>query len=230
MDAYVDVLIPRGGARLHRLCKDESSIPVITGGIGICHAYVDRTCDVDAALDIIENAKPHRPSVCNALDTVLIHEDIATSFLPKLVERMASCGVAMKGTQAVRKALEVSSGQAHGVTEAGPDDFDTEWMALVLGSKIVATMDEAIDHIHAHSMDHSDAILTTDLERAERFVAGVQSSAVFVNASTRFNDGGQFGLGAEVAVSTQKLHARGPMGLTCPQYDSGCGWTSGSIK
>ena len=212
MDEYVDILIPRGGAKLHRLCKDQSTIPVITGGIGICHVYVDEECDVEAAVDIVENAKVQRPSVCNALDTVLVHERMAESFLPKMAERLARYPVQLK---AVPKAMDIL--KQHGFTNhvdlAGPDDFAQEWMALILGIKIVQSIDDAIEHIHEHSMDHSDCIMTTNWARANQFVNEVNSSAVFVNASTRFNDGGQFGLGAEVAVSTQKLHARGPMGL-----------------
>ena len=212
MDEYVDILIPRGGAKLHRLCKEQSTIPVITGGIGICHVYVDETCDVESAVNIIENAKVHRPSVCNALDTVLVHHGIAGTVLPKIAERLASYPVHLK---AVPEALEILKhhGYAEHAEVAGPEDFSQEWMALILGIKIVQSIDEAIEHIHEHSMDHSDSIVTTDWARANQFINEVNSSAVFVNASTRFNDGGQFGLGAEVAVSTQKLHARGPMGL-----------------
>ena len=212
MDEYVDILIPRGGAKLHRLCKDQSTIPVITGGIGICHVYVDEACDVEKAVNIIENAKVHRPSVCNALDTVLVHHRVAEAVIPKIAERLSTYPVQLK---AVPKAMEILSqhGKDAHAELAGPEDFSQEWMALILGIKIVQSIDEAIEHIHEHSMDHSDSIVTTDWAKANQFINEVNSSAVFVNASTRFNDGGQFGLGAEVAVSTQKLHARGPMGL-----------------
>jgi len=212
MDEYVDILIPRGGARLHRLCKEQSTIPVITGGIGICHVYVDEECDVEKAVNIIENAKVHRPSVCNALDTVLVHHRVAEAVIPKVAQRLATYPVQLK---AVPEAMEILSqhGQDAHAELAGPEDFSQEWMSLILGIKIVQSIDEAIEHIHEHSMDHSDSIVTTDWAKANQFINEVNSSAVFVNASTRFNDGGQFGLGAEVAVSTQKLHARGPMGL-----------------
>ncbi len=212
LDQYVDMLIPRGGANLHKLCREQSTIPVITGGIGICHIYVDESADLGRALDIIENAKVQRPSVCNALDTVLLDSAVSQTFLPQLAARMAQNKVEIR---AAGQAWEILQGNGHGATvlAAGPDDFDTEWMSLILGVKVVSGLDEAIDHIQTHSMDHTDSILTNDWRNAQRFVNEVNSSAVFVNASTRFNDGGQFGLGAEVAVSTQKLHARGPMGL-----------------
>jgi glutamate-5-semialdehyde dehydrogenase len=212
LDQYVDMIIPRGGAALHKLCREQSSIPVITGGIGICHLYVDESADFSKSLDIIENAKVQRPSVCNALDTVLVNRRVAEEFLPKLAQRMANNQVELR---AAGQALTILQQDGHGaeVTPAGPEDFDTEWMALILGVKVVDTLDEAIDHIQQHSCDHSDGILTNDWDNATHFVNAINSSAVFVNASTRFNDGGQFGLGAEVAISTQKLHARGPMGL-----------------
>lgn len=212
LDQYVDMIIPRGGANLHKLCREQSSIPVITGGIGICHLYVDSSADQEKSVVVIENAKVQRPSVCNALDTILVNRTIAGEFLPKVAARLAQSQVELRATG---QALEILQQDGHGasVVPAGPEDFDTEWMALILGVKVVDTLDEAIDHIQQHSCDHSDGILTRDWENATRFVNEVTSSAVFVNASTRFNDGGQFGLGAEVAVSTQKLHARGPMGL-----------------
>jgi len=210
MDKYVDMLIPRGGNSLHRLCREQSTIPVITGGVGICHLFVDITADQARSLDVIVNGRVQRPSVCNSLDTILVHRQIAAEFLPKVAQRMASEGVEIRATP---DALPLLQGQGATVLPAGPEDFDTEWMALILGVKIVDSLDEAVEHIQEHSQDHSDGILTNDWANATRFVNAVNSSAVFVNASTRFNDGGQFGLGAEVAVSTQKLHARGPMGL-----------------
>ena len=164
------------------------------------------------ALDVIENAKIQRPSVCNALDTVLVHRAVAAEFLPALAQRLARSHVELRVTLDALAILEDNGGGAQVIT-AGPEDFDQEWLALILGIKIVDTLDEAIAHIHAHSTEHSDGILTNDWSNATRFVNAINSAAVFVNASTRFNDGGQFGLGAEVAVSTQKLHARGPMGL-----------------
>lgn len=211
LDAYVDMIIPRGGAGLHRLCRENSTIPVITGGLGICHLFVEPSADLDGALDVIENAKVQRPSVCNALDTLLVHRDVAAEFLPRVAERLGHSGVELR---AAGDAWRILSGNAHAaVVEAGPTDFDQEWLALILGIKVVDDLDEAIAHIQTHSTAHSDGILTNDWQHAMRFVNDVDASAVFVNASTRFNDGGQFGLGAEVAISTQKLHARGPMGL-----------------
>ena len=210
MDEYVEMLIPRGGNSLHRLCRDQCTIPVITGGIGICHYYVDITADQERGMDVIVNARTQRPSVCNALDTLLVNRQIAPEFLPKLAQRMAGCGVEIRATPDAMPHLTENGAT---VIPAGPDDWDTEWMTLILGVKLVDSLDEAIEHIQEHSQDHSDGILTQDWNNAQRFVDAVNSSAVFVNASTRFNDGGQFGLGAEVAISTQKLHARGPMGL-----------------
>lgn len=212
LDEYIDMIIPRGGAGLHRLCREESSIPVITGGIGICHVYVDETADLENAVDIIENAKVQRPSVCNALDTLLVHPSVAAELLPKVARRLVINDVELR---ACGTALAILQRNGHGarINTAGLDDFDQEWLSLILGVKVVDGLEEAIAHIHAHSTEHSDSILTNDWHNATRFMDAINSSAVFVNASTRFNDGGQFGLGAEVAVSTQKLHARGPMGL-----------------
>ncbi len=212
LDKYVDMIIPRGGAALHRLCKEQSTIPVITGGIGVCHLYVDSSADLERSVDVIENAKVQRPSVCNAIDTILVNRDVADQVLPKIAARLAQSKVELR---AAGPALDILARDGHGakVVPAGPEDFDQEWMALILGVKVVDDMDEAIAHIQAHGSEHSDGILTNDWHNATRFVNEINSAAVFVNASTRFNDGGQFGLGAEVAVSTQKLHARGPMGL-----------------
>ena len=212
LDEYIDLIIPRGGHGLHQLCKEQASIPVITGGIGICHIYVDETADLVRAVDIIENAKVQRPSVCNALDTILVHPTVAQELLPSVAERLAKSDVELRATGG---ALDILGQNGHGakVVEAGPDDFSTEWMDYILGVKLVDDLDEAIDHIQAHSLEHTDSILTNNWQNATRFVNEVTSAAVFVNASTRFNDGGQFGLGAEVAISTHKLHARGPLGL-----------------
>ena len=208
LNRFVDVIIPRGGNALHEFCREHATIPVITGGIGICHLFVDETADQAASLSLIHNAKTQRPSVCNSLDTLLIHERIAAEFLPQVVEALAPAGVTFRADPGAAALLVGSE-----VFPAGPEDFDTEWLSLVLGLKVVSGLDEAVDHIARHSTHHSDGILTGDDENAARFVQVVDSSAVFVNASTRFNDGAQLGLGAEVAVSTQRLHARGPMGL-----------------
>jgi glutamate-5-semialdehyde dehydrogenase len=212
---YVDMLIPRGGAALHQFCRENSRIPVITGGIGICHLFVDETANLEAAVEVIHNAKVQRPTVCNALDTALVHRSVAAEVLPRLVERLERSGVSFRAEPAAYAALSEHYGNKlpASVLQAGPEDFDTEWLSLVLGLKVVDTLDEAIQHIAAHSTAHSDGILTENSVHAQRFVAEVDSAAVYINASTRFTDGGQLGLGAEVAISTQRLHARGPMGL-----------------
>jgi len=206
---FVDIIIPRGGEGLHRFCRENSQIPVITGGIGICHIFVDESANADKALEVIRNAKTQRPSVCNALDTLLVHRAVAPAFLPRVVEFLAPAGVTFRADEAAMGYLS----REESVQTAGPEDFDTEWMSLVLGLKVVGGLDEAIAHTNAHSMGHSDSILTEEDSHAARWVKEVDSAAVYVNASTRFTDGGQFGLGAEVAISTQRLHARGPMGL-----------------
>lgn len=208
LNEYIDVIVPRGGDSLHQFCRKNSTIPVITGGIGICHLYVDAGADLNAALLVIHNAKTQRPSVCNALDTLLIHESIAGEFLPQVVDYLAGDGVSFRADPTAAAVLDRSE-----VQPAGPDDFDKEWLSLVLGLKVVPDLESALNHIHKHSTHHSDGILTGDQAHAERFVNEIDSAAVYVNASTRFTDGGQFGLGAEVAVSTQRLHVRGPMGL-----------------
>jgi glutamate-5-semialdehyde dehydrogenase len=212
LDTYVDMLIPRGGNALHKLCKEQSSIPVITGGIGICHIYVDESADLAKAVDIVENAKVQRPSVCNALDTVLVHPAIAQEYLPQMATRLATHGVELRATSEAMGVLEQFEHGAK-LLPAGPNDFDQEWLSLILGVHLVSNVDEAIAFIQAHTTEHTESILTRDWDNASKFVNALSSSAIFVNASTRFNDGGEFGLGAEVAVSTQKLHARGPMAL-----------------
>lgn len=209
LDQYVDMIIPRGGEGLHKMCRDNSSIPVIIGGFGISHIYVEASANLERSLDVIDNAKVQRPSTCNALDTLLVDEAIAARFLPQLAQRMNQKKVRLVAEPKAMMYLQ----DAQMLQEAGPDDFDTEWLSLTLGVKIVGNIDEALSHIRAHKAIHSNAIMTDRLDQAHRFVNGVDSAAVYVNASTRFTDGGQFGLGAEVAVSTQKLHARGPMGL-----------------
>jgi glutamate-5-semialdehyde dehydrogenase len=230
LDRYVDMIVPRGGAGLHRLCREQSTIPVITGGIGICHVYVDASADLQRAVDIVENAKVQRPSVCNALDTVLVHRAVASTFLPEMADRLAQSGVELRATEEACRILSAQGTQAAKVVPAGPDDFDTEWLALILGVKVVGGLDEAIEHVQQHSTEHSDSILTNDLANALRFVNEINSAAVYVNASTRFTDGGEFGLGAEVAVSTQKLHARGPMGLEELTTYKWVGFGSGQIR
>lgn len=212
LDRWVDMLIPRGGAGLHQLCKEQSTIPVITGGIGICHVFIDDSADLERAIDVVENAKVQRPSVCNALDTLLVHREVAARALPPIAERLAQSGVELRADAEAQAILEQAGSKAH-VVPAGEGDFDREWLSLVLGVRVVDGLDEAIAHVQQHSTQHSDSILTRTPEHAERFVQEIDSAAVYVNASTRFTDGGAFGLGAEVAVSTQKLHARGPMGL-----------------
>ena len=211
MDDYIDMVIPRGGAGLHEFCRTNSRIPVITGGIGICHLFVDETVDLPRSAEVIQNAKVQRPSVCNALDTVIIHRKVAKDFLPLLIEKLAQEGVSFRADEAVMELIKDRYNSF--VFPAEPNDFDTEWLSLVLGLKIVDTMDEAIEHIAVHSTHHSDGILTSDPDHARQFVETVDSAAVYVNASTRFTDGSQLGLGAEIAISTQRLHARGPMAL-----------------
>jgi glutamate-5-semialdehyde dehydrogenase len=211
MDAYIDMVIPRGSAALHEFLRKNSRIPVITGGIGICHLFVDASADLGASIEVIHNAKVQRPSVCNALDTVLVHREVAAALLPGLAERLGQSGVELRTDAAAWAILGEASGVK--VNSAGPQDFDTEWLSLVLGIRVVDGLEEAVAHIAAHSTGHSDGILTQDAENAARFVSQVDSAAVYVNASTRFTDGSQLGLGAEVAISTQRLHARGPMGL-----------------
>lgn len=210
MDKYIDMLIPRGGAGLHKLCREQSTIPVITGGIGVCHIFVDDSAEFAPALNIIVNAKTQRPSTCNTVETLLVHQGIASTFLPALSKQMAESGVTLHADAQALTALQ--SGPAT-VVPVKAEEYDNEFLSLDLNVKIVTDLDDAIAHIREHGTQHSDAILTRTLSNANRFVNEVDSSAVYVNASTRFTDGGQFGLGAEVAVSTQKLHARGPMGL-----------------
>lgn len=210
MDKYIDMLIPRGGAGLHKLCREQSTIPVITGGIGVCHIFVDDSAEIAPALKIIVNAKTQRPSTCNTAETLLVHRIIADTFLPALSKQMAESGVTLHADPAALPLLQ--NGPAK-VEPVKAEQYDDEYLSLDLNVKVVADLDEAIAHIRAHGTQHSDAILTRTLRHANRFINEVDSSAVYVNASTRFTDGGQFGLGAEVAVSTQKLHARGPMGL-----------------
>ncbi|GEA24652.1 glutamate-5-semialdehyde dehydrogenase [Vibrio harveyi] len=208
LDDYVDMIIPRGGAGLHKMCKENSTIPVIIGGFGISHIFVDESAELEKSLNVVENSKVQRPSACNSLDTLLVHENIAAQFLPMIVERMNENVTFVAEPKA--KALMA---QAKQIRDAGEGDFDTEWLSYTLVVKVVADVKEAIDHMRVHNASHSDAIMTNSLQNSELFINSVGSAAVYVNAATRFTDGAQFGLGAEVAVSTQKLHARGPMGL-----------------
>ncbi|MCF6454395.1 MULTISPECIES: glutamate-5-semialdehyde dehydrogenase [Vibrio] len=208
LDDYVDMIIPRGGAGLHKMCKENSTIPVIIGGFGISHIFVDESADLEKSLNVVENSKVQRPSACNSLDTLLVHEDVAAQFLSMIVERMSD-----KVAFVTEPKAKVLMAQATQIRDAVEGDFDTEWLSYTLGVKVVADVKEAIDHMRVHNASHSDAIMTNSLVNSELFINSVGSAAVYVNASTRFTDGAQFGLGAEVAVSTQKLHARGPMGL-----------------
>ena len=206
--SYVDLLIPRGGAGLIRACVDNAAVPVLETGTGICHIYVDRAADLDMALDIVENAKCSRPSVCNAAEVCLVHRAVAGEFLPRLRDRLT------RGRDhPVELRLDPAAATVIDGTPAGPSDFDTEFLDYILAVKVVDSAEEAIGHIARHSTGHSDCIVTGDEETARRFLQSVDSAAVYWNASTRFTDGGEFGLGCEMGISTQKLHARGPLGL-----------------
>lgn len=211
LDRYVDMIIPRGGAALHQLCREQSTIPVITGGIGVCHIYIDETADFIKALPIIVNAKTQRPSTCNTLETLLVHRNIAKQFLPMLSEIMAENDVKLHANEEARAILDIINGA---IVESVTDiELRQEWLSRDLNVIIVDSLTDAVEHIREYGSGHSESILTRNLINAEKFVNLVDAAAVYVNASTRFTDGAQFGLGAEVAVSTQKLHARGPMGL-----------------
>ena len=211
-NGYVDMLIPRGGAGLIRSCIENATVPCIQTGTGICHVYVDQSADLDMALDILDNAKTSRPSVCNACEVCLVHRNVADKFLPMLKKRLVD------ERQAAGKIPVELRGDARtcaiiDATPAGENDFDTEFLDYILALGIVDSADEAIAHIGAHSTGHSEAIIATDNAAIDAFVRGVDSSSVYVNVSTRFTDGGEFGFGCEMGISTQKLHARGPMGL-----------------
>ena len=209
---YVDLLIPRGGAGLIKAITENAKVPCIKTGTGICHIYVDKSADLGKALDIIENAKTSRPSVCNAEEVCLVHRDVAEQFLPLLKKRLVDDRVAA-GKPPVELRLDKRANAVIDGTPASPADFDTEFLNYILAVGIVDSVSDAITHISKHSTGHSDAIITADSEAADAFVTCVDSAAVYVNASTRFTDGGEFGLGCEMGISTQKLHARGPMGL-----------------
>ncbi len=211
-NGYVDLLIPRGGAGLINACVSKATVPCIQTGTGICHIYVDEFADIDKALAIIENAKTSRPSVCNAAEVLLVHENIAKYFLPKLYQVLVT-NREKDGKEPVELRLcKRSSEYINGAT-AGENDYDTEFLDYILAVKIVDSVKEAAEHISAHSTGHSEAVVTEDSSVSDYFTASIDSAAVYVNASTRFTDGGEFGLGCEMGISTQKLHARGPMGL-----------------
>ena len=208
----VDLLIPRGGAGLIRACVEGASVPCIETGTGICHVYVDKAADLDKALAIVENAKTSRPSVCNAEEVLLVHSAVAAEFLPRLKKRLVDDRAAA-GKTPVELRLDERAAAIIPGTHAGERDFDTEFLNYILAVAVVDSVEQAVAHILTHSTGHSEAIVTEDPAAAEVFVSGTDSAAVYVNASTRFTDGGEFGLGCEMGISTQKLHARGPMGL-----------------
>ncbi len=206
MNRYVDVLIPRGGAGLIQTVVNSATVPVIETGVGNCHTFVDQDADLDMALEIAINAKCQRPSVCNAMESLLVHEAVAEEFLPRLASAMQERQVELRGCERFQVIHP-------GIKAATESDWETEFLDFILAVKVVKDLDEAMEHINRYGTGHSEAIVTRSYERARRFMAGVDAAAVFVNASTRFTDGFQFGLGAEIGISTQKLHARGPMGL-----------------
>jgi glutamate-5-semialdehyde dehydrogenase len=206
LNGFVDCLIPRGGASLIRTVIENATVPVIETGTGNCHVYVDRAADLNSALSIVLNAKTQRPSVCNAAESLLIHRDVASKFLPIIAEALISAGVEIRGDEAVCRAIPQA-------TIAAESDWYEEYNALVLAVKVVETLQQAIDHIGKYGTKHSEAIVTEDYRSAQEFTDQVDAAAVYVNASTRFTDGFQFGMGAEIGISNQKLHARGPMGL-----------------
>ena len=210
LNRYVDVLIPRGGAGLIRSCLENATIPCIETGTGNCHIFVDESADLDMAVDIIDNAKTQRMGVCNACESLLVHEAIASKAIPLIYERLTGKSIEIRAGE---RALQIAQGSCPGLRKASEEDFSTEYLGAVISLQIVKDVDEAIEHINRYSTHHSEAIITKDVQNAEKFLNGVDSAAVYVNASTRFTDGFEFGFGAEIGISTQKLHARGPMGL-----------------
>ncbi len=204
---YLDVLIPRGGAGLIRTVVENATVPVIETGVGNCHIYIDRSADVDMGVAILVNAKTQRPSVCNAAESLLVHADVAEAFLPAAAQQLWERGVKLRGCEATRRIL------GSRVEPATEEDYGTEYLDLILSIRVVPSLDEAIAHINRYSSHHSEAIITQDYHSSQRFLKEIDSAAVYVNASTRFTDGFEFGFGAEIGISTQKLHARGPMGL-----------------
>jgi glutamate-5-semialdehyde dehydrogenase len=209
---YVDLLIPRGGAGLINACLQNAKVPCIQTGTGICHIFVDESADFDMALDIIENAKTSRPSVCNAAESLIVHKNIAERFLPLVKERLVDHRAEVNLPE-VELRCDERAYAILGTKKAGAEDFDTEFLDYILAVSVADDTSAAIKHISAHSTGHSESIITENAENAKIFTAAVDSSSVYVNASTRFTDGGEFGLGCEMGISTQKLHARGPMGL-----------------
>ncbi len=207
----IDLIVPRGGQQLINRVAEEATMPAITGGVGVCHTYVDSAADLDMAVEIVFNAKVQRPSVCNALDTILVHSRVAPSYLPLMGVRLAEAGVEMRCDGRAISVLGPMDGLQ--IAPATEEDWSTEHLSLTAGVRVVDSLDDALDHIETYGSGHSDAIVTEDYTAAMRFLDEVDSSAVFVNASTRFNDGAQLGLGTELAISTDKFHARGPMGL-----------------
>lgn len=211
-EGFVDLLIPRGGKGLIRSCVEHATVPCIQTGTGICHVYADKAADLEMAVRIMDNAKTSRPSVCNAQEVCLVHKDIAARFLPMLKEALCDKRLA-EGKQPVELRLDAEAAEFIEGTAAKETDFDTEFLDYILSVKVADSLEDAIEHINRHSTGHSEAIVTADEKAAAQFAAAVDSAAVYVNASTRFTDGGVFGLGCEMGISTQKLHARGPMGL-----------------
>ena len=209
MKGIIDLMVPRGSEDFIRYVDSNASMPVVAGGVGVCHTYVDRSADLDSAVAIAYNAKVQRPSTCNALDTLIVHSAVAQEYLPRIARAWVEKGVEIRCDE---RALGYLNGMA-GAVPAGESDWGMEFLSLVASVKVVDDMDEALAHIETYGSGHSEAILTEDYSAAQRFLDEVDAAAVFVNASTRFTDGGQFGLGAEVGISTQKMHARGPMGL-----------------
>ena len=212
MDDCIDMLIPRGSAGLVHMVAEKAKMPAVTGGIGVCHTYVDESADVQKAVDVVFNAKAQRHTVCNALDTLLVHESLAAPVLNGLTEPFADVGVEVRADNRAWALLGPKRRELK-VLRASEEDFGTEFLALILSVKVVRSLDEALDHIRTYGSGHSEAVIAENAEVVERFLNEVDASAVFANTSTRFNDGGEFGLGAEVAISTNKLHARGPMGI-----------------
>ncbi|GAB4216169.1 MAG: glutamate-5-semialdehyde dehydrogenase [Roseiflexaceae bacterium] len=213
LDRYVDMIIPRGGAALQQFCREHGTVPVITGGIGVCHIYVDQAADPSQVVPIVRNAKVQRPSVCNALDTLLVHRAVANQLLPAVAADLLEHGVELRADAETLALLHTAGLGSERLVAARPEDLGVEFLSLVCSVRVVDDLDAALEHIAQHGSGHSEAILTEDPAAAEAFVAAVDASVVLVNASTRFNDGAQMGLGAEIAISTQKLHARGPMAL-----------------
>jgi glutamate-5-semialdehyde dehydrogenase len=208
-DQYIDLVVPRGGTGLINKVKSEARMPVVAGGVGVCHTYVHADADVQMATDIVVNAKTRRPSVCNTLDTVLVHREVASQLVPRLTNMLAKVGVSLHADSESIPMID----EAATVFPVKPEDYDTEWLSLNCSIKLVDDMQDALDHIGRHGTGHSEAIVTSSTESSKEFLTSVDAAAVFVNASTGFNDGGEFGLGCELGISTQKMHARGPMGL-----------------